>query len=291
MPDLSVVDIIIIAIGFVSLLFWLAFFVKGRKYYSMFDGLEGKPFYLSGLYGLGYAILETFRYQYKSNSDRKLRQQLEILYDKKYCEFYLRAVRSEQVSIFFTVFVLAFAFYGFAADILAFFIVLAFSFLFLYYFGTLPEKRIAERSDELLHDFSEVVSKLALLINAGMILRKAWEQVAEQGEGLIYDEMMISVDQMNNGDSAIDAINSFGSRCVIPEIKKFTSTLIQAMSKSGSELSAMMKQQSSEVWQLKKQLARREGEKAATKLLLPICIMFIGILIMVIVPIFTNLGT
>lgn len=62
------------------------------------------------------------------------------------------------------------------------------------------------------------------------------------------------------------------------------------MTKGNSELTAMLQEQSKEVWQLKKQLVRREGEKAASKLLIPICVMFVGILIMIIVPIFTNLG-
>lgn len=34
----------------------------------------------------------------------------------------------------------------------------------------------------------------------------------------------------------------------------------------------------------------REGEKASGKLLIPMMIMFIGILIMVLIPIFTNIG-
>ena len=95
---------------------------------------------------------------------------------------------------------------------------------------------------------------------------------------------------MNNGQSEIDAIYGFGNRCIIPEIKKFTSTIIQGLTKGNRELVAMLQEQSKEVWQMKKQLVRREGEKAASKLLIPICIMFLGILIMILVPIFTNLG-
>jgi len=102
--------------------------------------------------------------------------------------------------------------------------------------------------------------------------------------------MQTTVNEMNNGVSEIDAMFNFGSRCIIPEIKKFTSTIIQGMTKGNSELTAMLQEQSKEVWQLKKQLVRREGEKAASKLLIPICVMFVGILIMIIVPIFTNLG-
>jgi tight adherence protein C len=142
----------------------------------------------------------------------------------------------------------------------------------------------------MLSDFSNVVSKLALLTNAGMIMREAWEEVAYTGETSIYKEMQRSVDEMKNGVSEIDALYDFGSRCVIPEIKKFSSTLIQGVTKGNRELTAMLQEQSKEIWMLKKQLVRRQGEKAASKLMLPIAIMFVGILIMIVVPIFTNLG-
>ena len=102
--------------------------------------------------------------------------------------------------------------------------------------------------------------------------------------------MQITVNQMNNGVSEADALYSFGSRCVIPEINKFTSTIVQGISKGNSELVAMLQEQSKEVWSLKKQHVRRQGEKAASKLMIPLMIMFVGILIMVIVPIFANLG-
>jgi tight adherence protein C len=77
---------------------------------------------------------------------------------------------------------------------------------------------------------------------------------------------------------------------MMPEVKKFSSTLIQGLQKGNKELSIMLQQQSAEIWSLRKQNVRREGEKAASKLLAPMLIMFIGILIMVVVPIFTNLG-
>jgi len=101
-----------------------------------------------------------------------------------------------------------------------------------------------------------------------------------------YDDVSLTV----NGVAEVDAVYNFGTRCIIPEIKKFTSTIIKGMTKGNSELTVMMQEQSKEVWQLKKQLVRREGEKAASKLLIPICIMFVGILIMILIPIFTNLG-
>lgn len=290
MIGLGLIDWIIIGAGAVSLFLWLIVFFMGRKHNAMFDVLEEKEYPFKEIYGMGYAVLELFKYKYKSKGDRKLRQQLEVLYGEKYSEYYLRVIHSQQITLSFTVFVLAFAFYGLTSEILACVIGLVFAALAYYYFGTTTAKKILKRSDELLHDFSEVVSKLALLTNAGMILREAWQEVAFAGTGVIYTEMQTAVNEMNNGVADIDAIYNFGTRCIIPEIKKFTSTIIQGMTKGNSELTAMMQEQSKEVWQLKKQIVRREGEKAASKLLIPICIMFVGILVMILIPIFTNLG-
>ena len=123
-----------------------------------------------------------------------------------------------------------------------------------------------------------------------MIMREAWEEVAYTGDTALYKEMQRAVDEMKNGFSEIDALSNFGSRCILPEIKKFTSTITQGLVKGNRELVFMLQDQSKEVWSAKKHSVKRQGEKAASKLLIPIMLMFIGILIMVIVPIFTNMG-
>ena len=142
----------------------------------------------------------------------------------------------------------------------------------------------------MMSEFSDVVSKLALLVSSGMILREAWERVAYSKEGVIYQEMRRSVIDMQNGAAEVDAIFTFGQRSLLPEIRKFASTLIQGTTKGNSDLAAMLTEQSKEVWALKKQQVHRQGELANNKLLLPMCVTFIGILIMVIVPVFNNLG-
>lgn len=290
MFGLSQLDSYMIIIGGVSLVIWWLLYLNGLRYGSMFDSLDDKEFRFKSLYGMGYGILQIIHYKYKSKGDRKLRQQLEVLYGEKYCEYYLRVIHSQQLSMAITVFVLSFAVYGLSSEIAAFVIMLMFSGVAYYYFGTLTSKKLLARSEQLLHDFSEVVSKLALLTNAGMILKEAWQEVAFAGEGIIYSEMRTTVSEMNNGVAEIDAIYNFGMRCMIPEVKKFASTVMQGMEKGSGDLSIMLTEQSKEVWQMKKQLVRREGERASSKLLFPLCIMFIGILIMILVPIFTNLG-
>lgn len=287
---ITIIDIVIMVLAVISYGIWLFFYIKGRQYSNLFENLDSKDFPLKDLYFIGYAVTETFGYKYNSKADRKLRKELDVLYSAKYVDYYLRVVYAQRFTFSLTMLVIAFMLYGFSDEIMALLIGLMFAGLAYYYFGTLASKKILERSEEMLIDFSEVVSKLALMTNAGMILREAWEEIAKTGDTPLYEEMQRAVDEMHNGVSEIDAIYHFGTRCVIPEIKKFSSTLVQGMVKGNSELTTMLLVQSKEVWGMKKQNVRRQGEKAASKLLVPICIIFIGILIMVLVPIFTNLG-
>lgn len=287
---LSLFDYVIFGAGLLVLAIWLIFFFKGLKYAGLFESLEENDYPLKEIYFVGYAFMETLGYQYKSKQDRKARKELSILYGDKYAEYFLRVVYAQKITLTLTLLALAAPVYGLANDVLAAVVVLMFAGVAYYYFGTLSTERIKKRSEKMLNEFSNVVSKLALLTNAGMIMHEAWIEVAYTGETEIYKEMQIAVDQMNNGVSEADALFAFGSRCVVPEIKKFTSTIVQGISKGNSELVAMLQEQSREVWSLKKQNVRRQGEKAASKLMLPMMIMFVGILIMVVVPIFANLG-
>ncbi len=287
---LTVLDFVLYGIGGFLLLIWMVFFFAGLKHSSLFDALEQKDYPFKEIYGLGYAIMLLVKYQYRSKHDRKLRKEISVLYGDKYADYYIRVIYSQKVTMAFTLLVMAVPLYGLANSAAVVFVVVMFAAVAYYYFGTVTEKKILKRSEEMLSDFSNVVSKLALLTNAGMIMREAWEEVAYTGESTLYKEMQKAVDEMNNGVSEVDALFNFGTRCIIPEIKKFTSTIVQGMIKGNSELIYMLQEQSEEVWVAKKQNVKRQGEKAASKLLVPILIMFVGILIMILIPIFTNLG-
>lgn len=290
---LAGVDIVIMGIGFALLFFIVVLAIKGKQYDALFSSLDDKEFPLKEVYSIGYAALILFKIDLQNDNSKrnqKLRQELKILYEEKYAEYYMRVVYSQCISIALLVLQLAFVFYGLSRDVAVFAIFAVLSVTVAYYFYSDVDKRIQARSAELLDDFSDAVSNLALLTNAGMILREAWEATSKTGTGVLFKEMAIAMEDMNNGVADVEAIRRFGVRCIIPEIKKFSSTLIQGMEKGNKELSQNLMQQSNELWELKKQIVKRKGETAASKLLLPMIIMFVGILIMIIVPIFSNMG-
>ena len=287
---MSISSIVVMSIGTFLAVVFILFLMKGKKYNNMIESLTDKEFPLCGLYGVGLAILDTFKHNYSSKSERKRRQQIALLYGDKYSEYYLRINASQRVTFASLFAVIGFALYGLSNDYLMLGVAALFVGASWYYFANLPKMKLEKKTNQILNDFADVVSKLALLVNAGMIMREAWEKVAYTGNSELYTEMQQVIIDMGNGVSEVDAYTNFGMRCTAPEIKKFTSTIIQGLVKGNRELVEMIKQQSREIWDAKRHRVKQQGEKAASKLLIPICVMFIGILIMIIVPIFANLG-
>lgn len=284
-------DIFVIVFGAAVLLIWIVMYIRGHKNVGLFDRLPKEDYPLKEMYFVGFALLKCVKKNYKTEKDRRRRRQMAVLYSEKYAEYYLRAVYCKQVTMALLVLAFAAPMYCIAQGSMAIFVLtIAGAGVTFYYYGETTASKINKRGEEMLIDFPNVASKLALLINSGMILREAWERVATSGKGGLYLEMRRSVLLMRNGWSETDALFAFGQRCMLPEIKKFTSTLIQGAKKGNRELAMTMTRQSKEVWELKRQLVRRQGELANNKLMIPIFLTFIGILIMVIVPIFSNLG-
>ena len=287
---LSLTAIILMVIGSLLTAFTVVLLIMGKKYDSWIEPLDNKEFPLCELYGIGFVFLDMIHFSYVTRGERKRRQQIALIYGEKHSEFYLRVNAAERMTFAILLTDLAFILYGLANDILIVGVLLMFAFTAYYYVSTLPETTLQEKSAKILNEFADVVSKLALLVNAGMIMKEAWEKVAFTGKGELYTEMQRVITNINNGMSEVDAYTEFGTRCTSPEIKKFTSTVVQGLVKGNRELVEMIKQQSREIWDAKRHRVKQEGEKANSKLLIPICIMFVGILIMVIIPIFANLG-
>ncbi len=286
----STLEITIIVITVVLLLFWLYLLFAGRKYDELFEELDEDDHQLIGIYSSGYAFMELIKYQYKSKRDREIRKNISILYDEKYAEFYLRVAYAKAVSYAFLVLIVGFSIFIFSGESMLILITLMFAFVAVYYYLTKSKEDMKDRKDELMTDFAEVVSQLALLTNAGMVLHDAWEQIAYSKNTALYAEMQLSCVQMNNGVSDGEAITQFGVRCIEPEIKKFSSTIVQGISKGNADLVSMLIDQSDEVWEARKQSAKTQGELASNKLMIPTMIVFLGIIIMIVVPIFTGLG-
>ena len=286
------IDLILIGVYFILVAVWsMLLLVGGKRYSEMIEPLDSKQYLLKGLYPIGFLILDLIRYKYSSSYDKKRLAQCKIVYGEQYYEYYYRVNTAEKVMYLVTGIMIA-PILGPLVGVPAFSLFGVFAGAGMFYYADTKITDITKKRDyEISRDFSDVVSKMALLINAGMITRDAWENIAFTGNGTLYEEMRTAVSEMrNSGVSEVDAYLNFGNRCGVPMVKKFVSALVQNISKSNRDLVEFLKAEAVVCWEEKKHLVRRKGEEASNKMMLPLGMILVGVFIMILVPVMSNMG-
>lgn len=161
------------------------------------------------------------------------------------------------------------------------------------------DEREAEKRRErhLLLDHAEVVSKLMVFIGAGMTIRGAWERMVKDYEAggrkperAAYEEMRKTYFQMVNGMPEGEAYREFGKRCRLQPYLKLSSLLEQNRKTGTRNLREILREEMEDAFELRKNLARRMGEEAGTKLLLPLFMMLGTVMVMIMVPAMMTMG-
>ena len=281
---------VLIAIGTILAILFIIQLKKGKKYESIVENLNSSTFPLNQLYSVGFVWSSIKPFQLKGKKASDLRTQATLLYDAQYADYYANVTWAQTFTLVHLFLTITFLASGILYD-LAFLILIVGIFLSVLvatYCLENMKNTLSKRTEECEAQLPEVVSTMAVLVNSGMVLREAWNTVADNGTGSFYELMRRAGESMKNGYSDADAIFLFGKASNSTEIKKFTSALLQSMEKGGSELSSFLAHQSSELWNSKRQRMLQAGEKAATKLLLPIVLIFLGVIIIVMTAAFAG---
>lgn len=153
--------------------------------------------------------------------------------------------------------------------------------------------KIEERRTQIQLEFPDFVNTLILLVNAGMTIPKAWEKIVSESkkDTPLYTELRFCLADISAGKSEAIAYEEFGRRCKIKEIIKFVSIIILNLKKGGSEVVPALKAQANECWEMRKATAKRLGEKASSKLMLPMGIMLVGIMLTTVLPAILSLAS
>jgi len=147
---------------------------------------------------------------------------------------------------------------------------------------------VKKRRSAISRQFPNVVSKLALLVTSGMIMDKAWKQTAHSQELEIYQEMRRTSEELDNLVSPEAAFGEFINRCNTKETAKLASAILQNTSKGNAEIGRLLKDMAREAWQERRHNAKRDAEKANSKLMIPTMLLLLAILVMLMVPVAMN---
>jgi len=153
------------------------------------------------------------------------------------------------------------------------------------------KKKVEERRYLLKRGLPDFISRLVLLVEAGMTLSRGFEIAArnvEKNSPLFY-EISKTCNEMNNGVTESQAYEQLAVRCRIIEVARFSSMLIQNLRKGNSELASLLRMVSSECWNARKAHAKKRGEEAAAKMLIPVSLLLIAVLIVTAGPALASL--
>jgi len=150
-----------------------------------------------------------------------------------------------------------------------------------------------QRCRTLVREFPDFVSKLALLTGAGLHVRQALRRLAgdpQADRGLLVREVARVLACIEGGMPESQAWSELAEQCRIREIGVLSGILIQHARLGGGELSAELRRMASDSWESRKLAARRAGEEASSKLILPLAILFVAVLLVSVAPAFLSIG-
>lgn len=153
------------------------------------------------------------------------------------------------------------------------------------------EEKLKKRQDQMLTDFTEIVSKLGLLYEAGLSIHKALERIVSDfekrntnREHFAYMEIKLALEKIRNGMSEGEAYEQFGKRCGLHSYIKLGNLLSQNISKGSKGMKLLLSQEVDEAFEERKRFARKKGEEAGTKMLLPMMLLLGIVLVIAGVP-------
>lgn len=158
-------------------------------------------------------------------------------------------------------------------------------------------RQVVDREDQMRMDYPDIVSSLALLIGAGMTVPNAWNKIAKDyrkrrdggsRKRFAYEEMLLTIYEMENGIVQVKAYERFGRRCRIPSYNKLSTMLSQNIRKGAGNLPQLLKEEAAEAFEERKHAARKTGEKAGTKLLVPMMLLLGITMVIIMVPALTS---
>lgn len=153
------------------------------------------------------------------------------------------------------------------------------------------DQKLEARKRELLLDYPEIVNKLALYMGAGMTIRNAFLKMGEDykkqketGKKYVYEEILMTCYELQGGRSETEAYAHFGKRCQVQAYMKLSALLSQNIRKGSNDLLRVLRQEADNAFAERKNLAKKLGEEAGTKLLLPMMMMLCVVMVIIMIP-------
>lgn len=156
------------------------------------------------------------------------------------------------------------------------------------------ERKQQEEKEELERAYAELVSKFTMLLSAGLSIRNAWERITSlyqehpARKQILYRELCRSLRELQQGIAETEVYERFGARTGLIHYKKLMALFISDKRRGSIPLLEALEKEMLEAWEEKKRQTRQRGEKAETKLLVPMLGMLSVVFMIILIPAFLS---
>lgn len=160
----------------------------------------------------------------------------------------------------------------------------------IYFFAKEYQSRKEEekvRRDLLDYEYPIFLNQMVLLLGAGMTVKAALKKLAEQEEKrghYLYQELSVTIRQLNSGVSEREAYHELGERLNVTKYRKLFSMVVQNLSMGTKDLFTALEQEEHAALEHRKERAKQLGETASTKLLFPMILLLVTVMLILLVP-------
>ena len=167
------------------------------------------------------------------------------------------------------------------------------SFLAAAAMGSRLHDKVVQRERQMMLDYPQIISKFVLYLGAGLSVRSTFTKLGEdylrqREEGMeergAYEEILLVCRELASGVPETEAYADFGQRCRSRQYTKLSAILAQNLKKGNQELLSVMQQEAKASFEERRNTARKLGEEAETKLLLPMIVMLAITMLIIIIP-------
>ena len=158
-------------------------------------------------------------------------------------------------------------------------------------YNSKERKDVKQKKEQILKDLPSFINKLLLLLNSGLVLRDAVEEIIESyrllpenERGYFKAELIRILDESDNtGESVISGIYKFSRYSGVKELNRISNILMESQNR-GTDLWDKLKEQSDLVWEERKRLALEKIHTIDSKMSFPMGLMLIALIIITIAP-------
>ena len=145
-------------------------------------------------------------------------------------------------------------------------------------------------------EYSNILWQFILLLEAGFTIRSAWKKIVQDYEKqkadvqksrrYVYEQMAYAYHRMELGEPQEKAFDIFSRKMAMKSYSKLMTLFLQNLTKGSKNMLDILKTEEQIAFANRCEQAKRMGEEADTKLLLPMGVMLLNILLLLMVPAF-----